>query len=230
VELADSEFPLWLRRVDPKGNASIRILLCRPARDDPKRVLRIVQVGPEPGETGFIASRVLEAFKTFGLLAARSVDGFFLAWLEGPAPVLCSRVFRLGGLCLTCTNVSSVRSIGPGRRGVVLPDARSVRSLIGSASQDSTRRSDILRISRFSVTSLLTARQDEALEVAARAGFFSTPRRGHLNEVAVQLGVSRAATMSLLRRSVERLALDRLDGRAGSQHRRPSRLPSELTQ
>ena len=52
--------------------------------------------------------------------------------------------------------------------------------------------------------SLLTKKQERALETAFQMGYYSVPREAHLNDVADALGISPSSTSALLRRGSSR--------------------------
>jgi hypothetical protein len=210
VELADASFPQWLQRINPDGNASVRIVVCRPLRKYPRRVLRILQFTPRVDRMDQLVLSFGKKCGPYELIAVRGVDNSLLVWMEGPTPPLCSSVFRSGGICLQCTRVSPENPSPLGRRLVLLPNAVAVRELIQPPSPRQSAGQVVLRIAPFTASSLLSKRQRQALEVASRCGFFSTPRKGRLADVASALGVSRTTAMILLRRGVERLALERI--------------------
>lgn len=58
----------------------------------------------------------------------------------------------------------------------------------------------------------LTAKQREAVELAYRRGYFDTPRTVVLEELAEELGISRQALSSRLRRALNHVVGESLDG------------------
>jgi hypothetical protein len=210
VELAEAMFPPWLRRASLEEAGSIRILVCRPAQSEPGQVLQIVEVERTPSEPESFLASFREDSGAFRLIAVRSAESKLLLWMTGPTPALCSRVFATGGLCLRCAPLSGSPMEGSDRRCVVLPDAVAARRLIQRPADPRRTGPSVLRIGQLRGSRALSLRQDAAFEAAARSGFFSTPRRSTLADLARELGVSRSAAMGLLRRGIEKLAVSRL--------------------
>jgi DNA binding protein with HTH domain len=210
VELAETMFPPWLRRANLEEVGSIRILVCRPAQSDPGKVLQIVEVERTPREPESLLASLREESGAFRLIAVRSAESKLLLWMIGPTPALCSRVFETGGLCLRCAPLTASPMEGRDRRCVVLPDAVAARRLVQRPPGPRRTGPSVLRIGQLRGSQALSLRQDAAFEAAARSGFFSTPRRSTLADLARELGVSRSAAMGLLRRGIEKLAVSRL--------------------
>lgn len=132
-----------------------------------------------------------------------------LVRLVAPTPALCTTVFEMGAICTSCPFLphNGPSSSDPDEFvwGLLTPSAAAMGPLLESFRTPGSPPPKLLRVGEFQAARELTARQETALEVAVKLGYFETPRRAGLPEVAKALGVSRATAMEVLRRALQKL-------------------------
>lgn len=199
----------WVREIAARWDAKVHLHVCRPVGRRPKRILRLIEVVASPKHILEIQSFLRPRCRGGSVTVTSLAPHRLLLWTSEPLPGLCAAVFEAGGVCTTCPFLPS-RSTNPeGAWGILIPQRSSANLPLPSFRESGDPPPSVLRVGRFRATSDLTPRQETAIDVAYRLGYFSHPRRVDLGAVARALGVNRSTAMEILRRAMMKLAAHR---------------------
>lgn len=219
VELAVAPSDHWLSRLSRRHGLQLRLVACRPGSGPRRDLLQLVELSGS--RTALAEARTwLRAEPHIRRLVPTHIrDNRFAFWAASRLPGECAWAADSGAVCRTCrflgTGASDDR---PPHWTIVRPTGRPAsRSLAVLRRDPRTGIGPVVSVRRWEPDGALTGRQEAALDVALRLGYFEVPRRAGLSKVAGQLRISRSAAAQLLRRGEARLlslALDR-NGAAG---------------
>ncbi len=207
----------WLANLPLGGSTMVRVLICRPNGRKRPRMLRVLEVVAPPTELSDLTQELDRRVRGSSLALLPMGSNRLLVRMETPQTPVCAGSFRSGAYCLECPYFPSEPGSANGeRRGSwVLPSAgvpTLMRALRGPGASPAPR---VVRIGRYRERDRLTSRQDEALHLAHRMGFFEVPRKADLGALSQALGVSRATAMELVRRGLRSLTTRWSEGTGG---------------
>lgn len=199
----------WLQDLGSRWGASVQVHVCRPLGKQTNQLLRLMEVVAPPEKMDEISGFLTQNAGEGNLAVTRLAPHRLLVRLVAPTPPICTTVFEMGAICTSCPFLPNGGSPGPEESaftwGLLSPSASNIRPILDSFRNPESPPPKLLKVGKFHGTRDLTARQEAALEVAVRLGYFETPRRGGLAEVARAMGVSRATAMEVLRRALQKL-------------------------
>jgi predicted DNA binding protein len=123
--------------------------------------------------------------------------------------------------CLACASLADsdchlvsadIRGKGSLRWRVMTSDREEVKKLV-SRLRKLGCEAELVRLSRLDEREVLTKRQEEVILVAFEKGFFETPRKTKLKDLAKTTGVSQATLSEILRKGQKRIVVDYLRAR-----------------
>jgi len=188
-----------------------RLITCRPWGRSPQRLLRWVEVETTDDGLDRLLSDLADRCGPRNTLVARVSAHRALVRTIGPMPPVCEAAFASGGLCTNCRLHGGRPSEGPTPVTVLLPRSRQPSRAPLAMPGRRRERVQLTGAAPYRGRRGLTPRQDEALRVAHRLGFFDYPRKANLAHVARVLGVGRSTTLELLRHATRNL-IDRRYG------------------
>lgn len=199
----------WLQDLGSRWGAVVQVHVCRPLGKNSGLLLRLLEVVAEPERIPSISRFLYENGGRGNVALTRLAPHRLLVRLVAPTPALCTTVFEMGAICTSCPYLPNGHGEGAQESefvwGLLSPSAASMRPLLESYRTPGSPPPKLLRVGEFRASRELTSRQEAALEVAVKLGYFETPRRAGLPEVAKALGVSRATAMEVLRRALQKL-------------------------
>jgi hypothetical protein len=199
----------WLQDLGSRWGATVQVHVCRPLGKHADHLLRLMEIMARPDQIEEITRFLIDNGGRGNVAVTALAPHRILVRLVTSTPALCNTVFDMGAICTSCPYLPpSASSKEEGSEfvwGLLSPSASSMRPLIESYRTPGSPPPELLRIGEFHAARELTARQEFALEVAVKMGYFETPRRSGLPEVAKALGVSRATAMEVLRRALQKL-------------------------
>ena len=215
LELRSPPLPHWLQDLGSRWHAEVKLHVCRPEGDGPGTLLQLLEVDARveamPAIVRFLQDRAGTGRVGISSLAPHRL----LVRLTQPLPPLCRCAFEMGAICTSCPFLPSPEApaeIVGGEEfswSLLVRDGSRVPTLLKTLERPGAPLPHLVRVGRFRAMKTLTPRQELALSLAVRLGYYDVPRRAGLAEVARALGVSRAATMEMLRRAMHKLALQR---------------------
>ncbi len=215
LELRTPPVPHWLQDLGSRWHAEVKLHVCRPSGDGSGTLLQLLEIIARaetmPEIVRFLRERAGPGHVSVSTLAPYRL----LVRLTQRLPPLCRCAFEMGAICTTCPFLPSNPS--PEYPSVeeefswslLVRDGSRVPTLIKSLERPGAALPHLVRVGRYRAMEALTPRQELALSVAVRLGYYDVPRRARLEEVARGLGISRAAAMEVLRRATRKLAMQR---------------------
>jgi HTH DNA binding domain len=227
----------WLNALRSELGAEVRLITCRPMGRRPPRLLRVFRVTAPPDRIEPIVRELERRRPKEEVGVSRLGADQLLVRQVSPLPALCASVFEVGALCSSCPMFSASDAADDGSVDwdVVVPRASDAWFLLRAFARPGEPLPRLVRSGRFRTGRGLTPRQDHALGLAFRLGYFEYPRRASLGDVARALGVSRATAMEIVRRATGRVLVERYAPRdrlaAGRTERAPAAVErfTELT-
>ena len=196
-----------------RWNAGVRLHVCRQVDTTPRQLLQLLEVNAAPGAIPEITSFLRERATPKQLSITRLAPNRLLVRLIGPLPALCHSVFEMGAICMSCPFLpAAAEPEGESKGGawrVLVHRVRDAHPLLASFTPPGTPQPALIRIGTYRGGHDLTARQELAVGTAFALGYYDTPRRAQLKDVAKALGVTRATAMENLRRGMRKLASQR---------------------
>jgi hypothetical protein len=211
--------PHWMQEIGTRWGAGVRLHVCRRVGDAPGHLLQLLEINANPATISEITAflRGLHALEELSLTPL--TEDRLLVRLVSPLPPLCHTVFKMGAICMSCPFFSPEADPGSATDErdwrVLVHHAGDAHPLLTSYTAPGTPPPSLVRIGTYRGLRDLTARQELAVGTAFALGYFDTPRRAQLKDVAKALGVSRAAVMENLRRALRNLASQRHRGEVG---------------
>lgn len=206
----------WMTQLGERFQARTRVLLCRPTGPGEAKMIRILEIGAEPGKMPAIVRFIRRAAPKGAVTFSARAPHHLLVWAVEPMPAACAAVFHVGAVCTACPlsndgfgSEEEVRHQWSLLLPRMSPRARGLLKVFDP--RDGTAA--ILRVGGLAPETELTTRQERAVETAFRMGYFDHPRKAGLAEVAKVLGVSRSTTLELLRRGLTKVLSRREDAR-----------------
>jgi hypothetical protein len=190
--------------------AAGRLVTCRPWGRSPPRLLRWFEVDAPEVELEPMIADLADRVGAANLSVARVSPRRVLLRLIGPIPALCAATFSAGGLCTSCRLHASHAEDEVAPLRILVPRRANARRLLFPPDAPPGARVRLVSAGPYHGRGGLTPRQDEALRVAHRLGFFRYPRGADLGAVAKALGIGRSSTLELLRSATGRLVDERL--------------------
>ena len=196
-----------------RWSAGVRLHVCRRMDSEPRELLQLLEINAEPATIPEISAFLRERSAPRHLSITRLAPNRLLVRLVGPLPALCHSVFEMGAICLTCPFLPAPADpegdgANPAWR-VLVHQVRDAHPLLASFTPPGTPQPALIRIGSYRGGNDLTARQELAVGTAFALGYYDTPRRAQLKDVARALGVTRATAMENLRRGMRKLAAQR---------------------
>ncbi len=206
----------WLTRLAERPGIHLRLLACRPHGPRGRGLLQLLELSGAR-EALADARNWLRAHPAPTQVPATARDDRVVFWTVTPTPRVCAWVFENGAVCRSCRFLGDTGHGSPSSRwSVVHPaDGTGAEELAGLRSDPEAGIRRVVSVRRWTPDGALTGRQEQALDVAVRFGYFEVPRRASLGKVASELGISRSATAQLLRRGEHRLLSSALSDRRG---------------
>jgi hypothetical protein len=206
IRLRGSFDSRWLSELSDRWNAKVRVRLCRSIGRRPERLLRLIEIRAPSASMGpieaFLEGRSGVERVSFTRLSRERI----LLWVASPLPSFCRAVFEVGGVCTHCP-IAPPSENDPGDTwGVLLPHGEDRREAVHAIELGSEGGAELVRIGRYRGARPLTPRQERAVALAYRLGYFATPRKAALGDVAAALGTNRSTALEILRRGLMKLA------------------------
>jgi predicted DNA binding protein len=98
----------------------------------------------------------------------------------------------------------------------MISDRHDVRKLV-SGLKELGCAAELTKLSRLDDREVLTARQEEIMMMAFEQGYFETPFRAKLKDLARAIGVSQTTLSEILRKGQKRIVVDYLKARQRSE-------------
>ena len=191
--------------------------MCRPSGDGSGTLLQLLEIIARtesmPEIVRFLRERAGSEHVSVSALAPYRL----IVRLTQRLPPLCRCAFEMGAICTTCPFLpSSSPGTDPSVEeefswSLLVRDGSQVPTLLKSLERPGAALPRLVRVGRYRAMEALTPRQELAISLAVRLGYYDVPRRSRLEDVARGLGISRAATMEILRRAHRKLAVQRLE-------------------
>jgi len=196
-----------------RWGAGVRLHVCRQTEGSPRRLLQLLEINATPASlpeiTAFLRQRASPEEVSLTQLGPHRL----LVRLVGPLPAVCHSVFEMGAICMSCPFLPSVGApegeVREGEWRVLVHRVRDAHPLLASFTTPGNSPASLVRIGSYRGSQDLTARQELAVGTAFVLGYYDSPRRAQLKDVAKSLGVSRATAMENLRRGMRKLASQR---------------------
>jgi hypothetical protein len=196
----------WLSELSTRWDAKVRVRLCRSIGHRPERLLRLIEIRASEASLtqieAFIEGRSGVDRVSFSRLSRERI----LLWVSSPLPSFCRAVFEVGGVCTHCPIAPPSEDDQGDTWGVLLPRGTDQSDAVKAIELGSEGEAKLVRIGRYRGARPLTPRQERAIELAYRLGYFATPRKAALGEVAEALGTNRSTALEILRRGLQKLA------------------------
>lgn len=215
LELKTPPVPHWLQDLGTRWDAEVKLHVCRPSADGSSTLLQLLEVtapaGSMPSIIRFLHERAGPRHVSVSTLAPHRL----LVRLAQRLPPLCRCAFEMGAICTTCPflpthHASSDPSVEEEFSwSLLVRDGSRVPSLLKSLERPGAALPHLVRVGRYRAMEALTPRQELAVSLAVRLGYYDVPRRADLDDVARALGTSRTAAMEVLRRATRKLAVQR---------------------
>jgi len=196
----------WLSELSTRWGAKVRVRLCRSIGHRPERLLRLIEIRAPaaslPPIEAFIEGMTGIDRVSFSRLSRERI----LLWVSSPLPSFCRAVFEVGGVCTHCPIAPPSEDDLGDTWGVLLPRGTDRREALKAIELGSDGEATLVRIGRYRGARPLTPRQERAVALAYRLGYFATPRKAALGDVAEALGTNRSTALEILRRGLQKLA------------------------
>ncbi len=215
LELRTPPVPHWLQDLGTRWHAEVKLHVCRPSVDETATLLQLLEITASEGSMPEIVRFLRERAGPHHVSVSTLAPYRLLVRLSQRLPPLCRCAFEMGAICTTCPFLpsgpsSSDPSVEPEFSwSLLVRDGARVPTLLKLLERPGAALPHLVRLGRYRAMEALTPRQELALSLAVRLGYYDVPRRARLEEVAQGLGVSRAAAMEVLRRATRKLAVQR---------------------
>lgn len=210
LHIRGAPVPHWMQDLGSRWNAGVRLHVCRREEGDPRQLLQLLEINATPRALPEVAGFLRERVSPEHLSVTRLAPNRLLVRIVAPLPALCHSVFEMGAICMTCPFLPSPADPDGETRvpawRVLVHKAQDAHPLLASFTSPGTPQPALVRIGSYRGGHDLTARQELAIGTAFALGYYDTPRRAQLKDVAKALGVSRATAMENLRRGMRKLA------------------------
>lgn len=215
LELRTPPVPHWLQDLGSRWHAEVKLHVCRPSGDGSGTLLQLLEIIARAESMPEIVRFLREQAGPRHVSVSTLAPYRLLVRLTQRLPPLCRCAFEMGAICTTCPFLPSNPS--PEYPSVeeefswslLVRDGSRVPTLIKSLERPGAALPHLVRVGRYRAVEALTPRQELAVSLAVRLGYYDVPRRARLEEVARGLGISRAAAMEVLRRATRKLAIQR---------------------
>lgn len=199
----------WVVEMLRSQGATFRLLACRPADRERRRLLRFFEIQTDGPAILPVLRRLRARLPGRDLIVASLGPDRAIVRVTGPMPLLCSAAFDLGDFCIRCPFLGRDDGTGSVTWNVLVPQIGDARRLLKASSRQGEARPSLVRAGAYRRRWGLTARQERALRVAYQIGYFEYPRKASLSTLASRLGVSRSTALELLRKATTKLAAQR---------------------
>jgi hypothetical protein len=196
----------WLSELSTRWNARVRVRLCRSIGHRPERLLRLIEIRAPASSLGAIEGFIEGMTGLDRVSFSRLSRERILLWVSSPLPSFCRAVFEVGGVCTHCPLAPPSEEDRGDTWGLLLPRGADPKETLKEIELGSEGEARLVRIGRYRGAPPLTPRQERAIELAYRLGYFATPRRAALGDVARELGTNRSTALEILRRGLMKLA------------------------
>ena len=203
----------WLQELGTRWRAEVEVRVCRPSGNGRGTLLQLLEITASAGSMPDIVRFLREHAGTRRVSVSTLAPPRLLVRLTQRLPALCRSVFEMGAICATCPFLPpdpSRSDTSPGEEtswSLLVPGDPPVANVLQSLERAGAALPPLVRVGRYHARDVLTPRQEHALSLAVRLGYYEVPRRARLADVAHGLGVSRAAAMEILRRATRKLAV-----------------------
>jgi hypothetical protein len=213
LRIRGAPVPHWMQDLGTRWNAGVRLHVCRHIEGEPRQLLQLLEVNATPEAIPEVSAFLRERVAPEHLSITRLAPSRLLVRIVGPLPAICHSVFEMGAICMSCpflpTPADPEGEPKEAAWRVLVHQARDAHPLLESFTTPGTPRASLIRIGSYRGGPDLTARQELAVGTAFALGYYDTPRRAQLQDVAKALGVSRSTAMENLRRGMRKLASGR---------------------
>ena len=199
----------WVTETLTSQGAAFRLLACRPADRGRRRLLRLFEVQTGPDGLEPLLRRLRSRLSERDLSVAEMAKSRALLRVSVPMPAGCGAAFDQGDLCIGCRFLGKAFGTRLSTWRVLVPRLVDARRLLSAAEPKGGPRPTLVRAGAYRRRWGLTGRQERALELAFRLGYFDYPRKISLATLAGHLGVGRSTALELLRKATTKLAADR---------------------
>jgi predicted DNA binding protein len=187
----------WMLELSEKHGITIKVLACR---QHGNRVHQLVEIVSPEG-------RVNDALKKIS--SHKGVVGTDITQVDDIKAVGCIGVSRSSPYALLlkseCTFISG-RTTGEGRVvwNLIVSKNKPLQKLVNSLRAKGVSV-ELHKLSRIEDQEILTARQEEILQVALDRGFFDHPKKVGLRELAKTFGISASTLSEVLRKGLKKI-------------------------
>jgi hypothetical protein len=206
VRLRLPESTSWLHLVKDGWNTTLKVRASQPTGAPPTHLLAWLEVTFAPMARDEILAFLRSRPSSDLVRVAQLADNRLMLYLSSPLPGICASILRAGGLCEFSPFLLNGPSDAPDDWGFIVPGTDSIMSLLDKAKL-STRafKAEVMQIGPILPTPGISSRQEFAINLAFKLGYFENPRRASLSDVSAAMAVSPHAAMELLRRGVREL-------------------------
>lgn len=215
LELRTPPVPHWLQDLGSRWHAEVKLHVCRPSGDGSGTLLQLLEIIARADSMAEIVRYLRDRAGPHHVSVSTLAPHRLLVRLTQRLPPLCRCAFEMGAICTTCPFLPS----GASREdpaveeefswSLLVRDGSRVPTLLKSLERPGAALPRLVRVGRYRAMEALTPRQELAISLAVRLGYYDVPRRARLDAVARGLGISRAAAMEILRRATRKLAMQR---------------------
>ncbi len=193
----------WISELAGQLGVRVRIRDCRPA--GPGKVLRLVTLTAPAARIPEVETFVRSNAVADRLALSRYGRDQILVYLLSDIPPLCRQILGMGAVC---TNCASDEDPNPGADRVlsfVVAKSETVQRTLYDWAKRLPGSPQILRIAPPRGTPSITLRQQLAVELALKQGYYADHHRVGLREISPALGVSPSTAGELLRSGVAKI-------------------------
>jgi predicted DNA binding protein len=187
----------WMLELSEKHGTTVKVLACRQYGN---RVHQLVEILSPEGRVG-------EALKR--IESNRGVQGMDITKVDDIKAVGCVGVSSTSPYALLlkseCTFISG-RTTGEGRVvwNLIVSKNKPLQKLVNSLRAKGVSV-ELHKLSRIDDQEILTARQEEILQVALDRGFFDHPKKVGLRELARTFNISASTLSEVLRKGLKKI-------------------------
>ncbi len=207
LKLEGPRVPHWLNDLGTRYGAVVKLHVCRSTEDRPRKLVRLLEITAAPDRLDEISTFLVSKAGRGNVAQTRVAAHRLIARLRTPLPAICQSVFDLGAICTSCPFLAEGDpEETESSWGLLVPRAADARPMIRDLKGSGGNPPRLIRVGKYRGPPDLTPRQELAVHLAHRMGYFETPRRADLDQLARALGVSRPTAMEILRRGLQKLA------------------------
>ncbi len=193
----------WLSELATQLGVRVRIRACRPA--GPGKVLRLVTLTAPAARIPKVERFVRSNAVADRLLLGRYGRDQILVYLVSDIPPLCRQILGMGAVCTSCGSDEDPNPGADRELSFVVAKSEALQRTLYDWAKSLPGSPQVLRIAPPRGTPSITLRQQLAVEVALKQGYYAEHRRVGLREISPALGVSPSTAGELLRSGVAKI-------------------------